>query len=153
MILDLVPIILFPDNHHQVASYAAYGVSLGGHTVWHLLNDERITTACVMIGCPSYTEMMCERAKESDIQVTDRIIPPKLVELIERVGPNPELIKGKHLAVLSGADDTLVPVRYTDAFLPKLQCAELLKKTYPGVKHETPDYMLEECAEFLYKHF
>lgn len=42
-------------DHHSIDQHLVMGISLGGHAAWQVLfNDERVTAAVVIIGCPDY---------------------------------------------------------------------------------------------------
>jgi hypothetical protein len=70
------------------------GVSLGGHSVWHcLLSDPRIQTGVVIIGCPDFTRLMCQRAEKSRLKtwgpsfIGSTDFPPALVQAISQYDP------------------------------------------------------------------
>ena len=55
----------------------ALGISLGGHSVWHLLLHEPcITTGIVVVGCPDYLELMKDRARLSKLSAWTSSKPP-----------------------------------------------------------------------------
>lgn len=42
-------------DHRSIDQHLVMGISLGGHAAWQVLfNDERVTAAVVIIGCPDY---------------------------------------------------------------------------------------------------
>jgi len=59
-----LPSALPPPTQHLVL-----GISLGGHTSWHCIAfDPRITAAIVIIGCPDFTRLMCQRASKTRLK-------------------------------------------------------------------------------------
>lgn len=76
------------------------GVSLGAHAAWVcLLQDPRISTAIVIIGCPDYVRLMSDRARLSKLGTWTHSNPPgssflgstdfptDLVEAVEKYDP------------------------------------------------------------------
>jgi pimeloyl-ACP methyl ester carboxylesterase len=84
-----LPSILPQPNEHLVL-----GISLGGHAAWHcLLQEPRITTGVVVIGCPDFTRLMLQRAEKSRLKTfgpnflgsTD--FPPALIQAVRQTDP------------------------------------------------------------------
>ena len=68
---------IFPENEHQLVNHLVLGISLGGHGAWHCtLHDPRITTAIVVIGCPDFTSLMTNRAREWQLETWTNSSPP-----------------------------------------------------------------------------
>ena len=78
----------------------ALGISLGGHAVWHcLLQEPRITSGVIVIGCPDYVHVMSDRARLSKLKTWTDSSPPGsqflgskdfprgLVEAVEKYDP------------------------------------------------------------------
>ena len=110
----------FPDADHTVTSNIVLGISLGGHAAWHcLLHDPRITTAIVVIGCPDYARLMCDRARLSKLKTWTDSSPPGsrflgskdfpkgLVDAIERW--DPAGLFSKELGSSTGSDSLHQP--------------------------------------------
>lgn len=56
-------------DHHSIDQHLVMGISLGGHAAWQVLfNDERVTAAVVIIGCPDYMRVMTDRARLSKLK-------------------------------------------------------------------------------------
>ena len=64
--MDYLAAYVFPENRVKIVQNVVLGISLGGHAAWHvLMQDERVSSAVVCIGCPDYTRMMSDRARLS----------------------------------------------------------------------------------------
>lgn len=76
-LVTYLPAYVFPREQHHLVSNFVLGVSLGGHAAWHcVLQDPRITTAVVVIGCADYVRLMSQRAKKSRLGSWTRTDPP-----------------------------------------------------------------------------
>ncbi|TQS36829.1 hypothetical protein Golomagni_02714 [Golovinomyces magnicellulatus] len=76
-------------DHHLVL-----GVSLGGHSAWQvLLNDARVYSGVVIIGCPDYTSLMSDRAQRSGREsagpnfLGSPDFPKSLMEVVQKRDP------------------------------------------------------------------
>ncbi|KAG6853967.1 hypothetical protein C0991_012114 [Blastosporella zonata] len=161
LLIDFLPSFLYPDDEpHPIVEWGVAGISLGGHSTWiTLTNDKRITTGIPIIGCPDYSKLIAYRAEQTDVNLTGRYYPKSLRDLVSEVDPasliqdgtaNPFL--GKKILVLSGAADTLVPWEASKGFVTKLDVGSGgLKKVsvYEGVGHECTDGMVKEMASFI----
>lgn len=91
---------VFPGNERTIADHIVLGVSLGGHAAWQAcLNDQRISTVIVVIGCPDYVALMSDRARLSRLEswtssdppgsqfLGSRDFPRSLVEAVEKYDP------------------------------------------------------------------
>ena len=68
LLLDYLPSYVFPGAEHTIQVNLVCGVSLGGHAAWQcLFHDPRITAAIVVIGCPDYISLLCDRARLSKL--------------------------------------------------------------------------------------
>ncbi|KAJ9624909.1 hypothetical protein H2203_004859 [Taxawa tesnikishii (nom. ined.)] len=98
LLINYISSYAFPTASHIISSHLVLGISLGGHAAWHcVLHDSRITAAVVVIGCPDYTRLMCQRAEKSKLEtwtssqgrdfVGSKDFPKGLVETIEKYDP------------------------------------------------------------------
>ena len=77
MLLDHLPAYIFPLSDREIVDNIVLGVSLGGHAAWQcLLHEPRITAGIVVIGCPDYVRLMCDRAAKSKLQSWVESEPP-----------------------------------------------------------------------------
>lgn len=108
--MDYISAYAFPVSPHTISSHMALGISLGGHAVWHcLLQEPRITSGVVIIGCPDYVRVMSDRARLSKLKswtdssppgsqfIGSKDFPRGLVEAVEKYDPA-GLLLGKVLA-------------------------------------------------------
>ncbi|RFU30952.1 hypothetical protein B7463_g5384, partial [Scytalidium lignicola] len=90
--------ILYGPADPQIDHHMAMGISLGGHSTWQLLlNEPRISSVVVIIGCPDYMCLMSDRARLSKLQtytsgqgasfVGSKDFPWALVSSIEKCDP------------------------------------------------------------------
>ena len=97
-LIDYLPAYTFPTNSHTITQHLALGVSLGGHSTYHcLLQDARITAGVVVIGCPDYTRLMSQRAKNAKLDswissdgrdfVGSKDYPKALVDAVGKYDP------------------------------------------------------------------
>ncbi|OCK77937.1 hypothetical protein K432DRAFT_384272 [Lepidopterella palustris CBS 459.81] len=78
LLLSYLPSYIFGTaTPHRLTQHFVLGVSLGGHAAWHcILQDPRITSAVVVIGCPDYTRLMTDRAALSKLETWTSTSPP-----------------------------------------------------------------------------
>ncbi|RKF81230.1 putative alpha beta hydrolase fold-containing protein [Golovinomyces cichoracearum] len=76
-------------NHHLIL-----GVSLGGHSAWQvLLDDSRVHSGVIIIGCPDYTSLMSDRAQRSGREsagpnfLGSPDFPKSLMEVVQKRDP------------------------------------------------------------------
>lgn len=99
-LISYLPAYAFPHNEHIITEHLALGVSLGGHCAWHcLVQEPRIKTGIVIIGCPDYASVMSDRARLSRLKswtestppgadfIGSKDFPPGLVEAVEAYDP------------------------------------------------------------------
>lgn len=69
ILLDYLEAYIFPENGSvKITQNLVFGISLGGHAAWQvLLQDARIATGIIGIGCPDYVRLMTDRARLSKI--------------------------------------------------------------------------------------
>lgn len=98
LLMDYLAAYVFPENRVKIVQNVVLGISLGGHAAWHvLMQDERVSSAVVCIGCPDYTRMMSDRARLSKRRcwvegkgtgfLGSRDFPMGLVEAVKRCDP------------------------------------------------------------------
>ena len=76
-LITYLPGYVFPKAEHKIVDHMVLGISLGGHSVWHLLlHEPRITTGIVIIGCPDYVSLMTDRARLSKLATWTQSSPP-----------------------------------------------------------------------------
>ena len=66
-----------PSHLPSSCQHLVLGVSLGGHSAWQcIVVDPRITTAIIIVGCPDFTRLMCQRASKSRLASWNSSSPP-----------------------------------------------------------------------------
>ena len=66
-----------PSHLPSPCQHLVLGVSLGGHSAWQcILVDPRITAAIIIVGCPDFTRLMCQRASKSRLASWQSSSPP-----------------------------------------------------------------------------
>ncbi|KAL7004710.1 hypothetical protein EMMF5_005724 [Cystobasidiomycetes sp. EMM_F5] len=182
LLADHLPSTLFPLDEVNVAEWMVAGISLGAHSVWHVLKngrccfswqapqanqpiDQRFRVGVPIIGCPSYRKLMQQRAVTSRVSFGPPYMPKQLMKLLSAIDPdstdyasteparNP--FWGKKVLSLHGADDDLVPFSCSEQFLTGLEVGGEGYKSViaePGRKHETTDFMISQMANFLVDH-
>lgn len=94
-----------PSHLPSPCQHLVLGISLGGHSAWHcILVDPRITTAIIIIGCPDFTRLMCQRASKSRLAswnssslpgtsfLGSTDFPPALIKALEKSDPASALL-------------------------------------------------------------
>lgn len=128
------------------------------------LPEPRLSLAVPIIACPDYMQLITNRARYSHIPLEPPYFTDSLRAYIERHDParapytaddasNP--FRGKKVLVLSGANDPLVPFKFSEAFVGGLNVGPGgVKKVVvqPGVEHECTPGMVKEMAEFIWEH-
>ncbi|KAF2435400.1 hypothetical protein EJ08DRAFT_604289 [Tothia fuscella] len=139
----------------------ALGISLGGHSVWHcLLSDPRITTGVVIIGCPDFTRLMCQRAEKSRLKtwgsnfIGSPDFPPALVNAIVVSDPAGLLLPFEYKAPRNlQADEILEPTSNAKAQHAKVLDVTLKNKNIlnlsGGADKLVPYSMSEPFLRFL----
>ena len=108
LLLDYLAGYVFPNAERRIVQNLVLGISLGGHAAWHcVMQDPRISTAIVTIGCPDYTRLMTDRARLSKrknwLETQGRgflgspDFPTSLVETIRKYDPAGLLWSGSGL--------------------------------------------------------
>ncbi len=88
-LLTYIPSYIFPTSKHTISNNIVLGVSLGGHAAWHcVMQDPRIITAIIIIGCPDYVRLMTDRACRSKLESWTRSSPPGAEFLGSKDFPN-----------------------------------------------------------------
>ncbi|KAF9892305.1 hypothetical protein FE257_002082 [Aspergillus nanangensis] len=100
MLISRLPAVLFGASTRHITENAVLGVSLGGHAAWtSIVNEPRIETAIIIVGCPDYVNLMADRARLSKIPSWKKSDPPgssflgsesfpsSLMEMVRRFDP------------------------------------------------------------------
>jgi acetyl esterase/lipase len=174
MLIDYLPTYLFPNEEQKIVDWGIMGISLGGHAVYGCLIDgrcsigttdldDRLAWGCVVIGCPSYIDLMEYRLEKCGLPVSAEYLPEPFRRLVDRNSPGsyfrrtgdvPDALKTKDILILSGQDDNLVPWSASEPFVTKLQegSPSVQVKLYPGVKHEFAPEMRTDFRNWFLKH-
>ncbi|KKY21561.1 hypothetical protein UCRPC4_g03512 [Phaeomoniella chlamydospora] len=118
LLLDHVASYAFPERPIKISQNIVLGISLGGHSTWHvLLHDARFDTGVVVIGCPDYLRLMSDRARLTKLSsctpneqsggtfVGSKDFPPDLVEAVKRFDPAGLLLGDGKVGPLSAEED------------------------------------------------
>ena len=172
MLIDYLPCYLFPNDDREITEWGVVGVSLGGHATWlcltsgfslsldTLMGDERINWGCSIIGCPSYINLMYQRLAKSNLPANPPHFPSSFIKILSREDPGykftdgksiPETLKSKHILVLSGQDDPLVPWDASKEFIEELQKLSNTTRVnvYPRIGHKYTLEMLADLKEWV----
>lgn len=77
LLINYISSYVFPTSSHTISSHMVLGISLGGHAAWHcLLQEPRITTGVIIVGCPDYIRLMRQRAGKSKLPTWTSTDPP-----------------------------------------------------------------------------
>jgi len=157
-LIDFLPSYLFPHGEKIVKRWMLAGISLGGHATWYaLLHEPRLSVCIPIVGCPDYLALMHERAKTSGVQFGPPVLPDSLLEIIEResaVATDKNPFLGKKILVLAGGKDKLVPWKFSESFVGRIEVGEEgVKKVivYPDVGHAFTASMEEDVANFVWE--
>lgn len=130
-LVDFLPSYLFPHDERHVTQWAVTGKSLGGHSTWHVLaNDRRIPIGVPFISCPSYAALMERRTKTAFVSNGPPYIPGTLAQLVARIDPASQPFDqadphrnpfwGKKICMLNGGADKIVPWKCAEDFVRRL---------------------------------
>ncbi|KAJ7178722.1 Alpha/Beta hydrolase protein [Mycena crocata] len=160
-LIDFIPSYLFPMGERNIVEWGVAGVSLGGHSAWiAAATDPRVKIVIPIIGCPDYLGLMEPRAKAQGISVAPPHFPEGLVKVIRAASPtalpytsngNENPFMGKHVLVLAGGSDPLVPWTASQAFVNGLEVGPGTKEyvVFDGVAHEVPPQMVEAVVAYI----
>lgn len=136
--------------------WGVLGFSLGGHSSLLAASQiERLTVCVSVVGCGDYSKLMESR---------DISIPPSLESLVAKRDPihNCKALVSKHIILLGGEHDLLVPPWANLVFAQKLDAlrAEFRQQpgsleicNDPGAKHEFSAFMKDQAVSFLKENF
>jgi len=164
-LIDFLPAYLLPSGAREIKEWMVAGISLGGHSTWIVLRDEpRVKIGVPIIGCPDYMALMRPRAEYASLPIASPYFPPSLLTSVKKHDPssakstsrdpaqNPFL--GKHILVLSGGKDKLVPWYASQRFVEELEVGPGTKKVVveDNAGHECTQRMVGELASFVWEH-
>lgn len=130
---------------------------MGGHATWIAgSRDERITHLCPIIGSPSTTRLLQDRAQKHGIPYAPPTFPLSLQQQLDKTDPlnlDVSVWKGKHIQVISADKDQLVNYYdgATDLLVQKLKDESIPVQVHlePGVGHTVTLPMVQCCAKWL----
>ncbi|RKF73708.1 putative alpha beta hydrolase fold-containing protein [Golovinomyces cichoracearum] len=100
-----------PDSP-KIDHHIALGVSLGGHSAWQvLLDDSRVHSGVIIIGCPDYTSLMSNRAQRSGREsagpnfLGSPDFPKSLMEVVQKRDPRGIFFGFEEVALDPSDDD------------------------------------------------
>lgn len=114
-LIDSIPAVLFPDatSSPPIEDWIVVGISLGGHSTWIVgAQDPRVRCIVPIIGSPDSERLLRARAAGLGIPFSPPYAPAGLLDLLGRKDPchAPATVwAGKHILVLGGGKDRLVP--------------------------------------------
>ncbi|KAF1982597.1 hypothetical protein K402DRAFT_339904 [Aulographum hederae CBS 113979] len=111
-----LPSYVFPSSQHTLTTNLVLGVSLGGHSAWHvLLHEPAVSAAAVVIGCPDYTALMRQRAEKSKLKtwtlsqppgstfMGSEDFPPALIDAVAMTDPAGLLLHSPRMGIAGAA--------------------------------------------------
>jgi len=111
----------YVDGRFNPAQFIVTGVSLGGHVAWNILSEEPgVSGAIIIVGSPNLTAMLTERLEQTsqpDKRENREEWPMALETICLGRDTAVEQISGKTILILNGSLDTLVPNKYTAAWM------------------------------------
>lgn len=110
---------LYVEDRFNPTEFVMSGHSLGGHTAWNILADEkRIKTAIISVGSPNMTDLLLERLGKRDGPDPIRW-PESIAQMYRDRDQRVSQIEGKQILLLNGALDTLVPSKFSVPWVEK----------------------------------
>ncbi|KAK2069182.1 hypothetical protein P8C59_003786 [Phyllachora maydis] len=114
----------YVDGVFVPARFAVAGFSLGAHVVWDVLGrDARVREGVAVVGCPDLTHLLLHRLgryKEPGEVPPGTARWPKTTErLLQQRDAMVAGIRGKDILILNGAEDKMVPPRFTRPWVDK----------------------------------
>jgi len=109
--------------------------------------DPRVSWGCPIIGCPSYIDLMEYRLQMSGLPNAPPHLPQSFRQLLERTDPGsyfrrtgeiPASLTRKHILVISGETDRLVPWSASEPFITRFnqESDRLQVEIFSGIGHE-----------------
>jgi pimeloyl-ACP methyl ester carboxylesterase len=145
-LIDTIPL------YRNVKKWGIIGFSLGGHAALLAMSlDDRFMAGVSIVGCGDYNELMLSRGIE---------LSKSLSELVLKRDPinNVNQFAGKHIMMLHGELDSLVPKSANFSFAKKLEIAvgnsgSVAFIVDPIAKHEISELMMVKACECIHLHF
>lgn len=78
-----------------------------------------------------------------------QLVPPSLVDVCRKLGATVEQVSRKHLLVLKGNEDVLVPWTASQDFVERLPRDKVTVKGYDGVGHAVTGDMVADTAKWI----
>ncbi|KAK9455437.1 Alpha/Beta hydrolase protein [Dipodascopsis uninucleata] len=131
------------------------GKSLGGHVTWNLLSsDPQVFAAISVVGCPDMSSLMAERiggySKLEEIRENTPRWPTSLTPIYKARDELITHISGKKILILNGELDTLVPDKFTRAYIEKYGGNnEIVYICQPSVGHWLSWEMIDKMVEWF----
>ena len=122
--------------------------------------EKRLKVGIPIIGCPDYLKLIHGRATKSNIPFSPPYIPTTLLEHVKKFDPaallhsKPDLLNGKHILVLCGRKDELVPWTASEPFVEALDVGtDGTKQVFvdDNAGHELSQDMFAQMVSFLKK--
>ncbi|KNG83314.1 hypothetical protein ANOM_007579 [Aspergillus nomiae NRRL 13137] len=108
---------VYTGDRFTPTEFVMSGLSLGGHTAWDILSKvEGIQAAIIIVGSPNLTDLLTERlgdAADSEDGTGLTKWPKSISAMYKARDQSLDQINGKHILILNGALDMLVPNKFT----------------------------------------
>ncbi|OGM45378.1 hypothetical protein ABOM_005623 [Aspergillus bombycis] len=108
---------VYTGDQFTTTEFVMSGLSLGGHTAWDVLSKvDGIKAAIIIVGSPNLTDLLTERlgdAVDSKDGTGSTKWPKSISAMYKARDQCLEQINGKHILILNGALDMLVPSKFT----------------------------------------
>ncbi|KAJ5814474.1 hypothetical protein N7474_006251 [Penicillium riverlandense] len=145
---------IYVEDRFTPTEFVMSGFSLGGHTAWDVLAKERgIKAAIAIVGSPNLTDLLVERlcSTEDGKDVTDLARWPESISAMYRARDQSlEQIYGKHILILNGALDIVVPSKFTLPWVEKYgMWNDVFLKTFENTGHWLSLEMMDTIVKWI----
>ncbi|KAG9093844.1 hypothetical protein FRC06_011360, partial [Ceratobasidium sp. 370] len=156
------------------------GVSLGAHAAWLAMDRDPRLSVCIPVigsprlnppsasaepiaaGSPDFLDIATQRSNTCAVPLVSSYIPSSIRSHIIRRDPvsrkrnasQERLFVNKHVLALAGAQDGMIPLLATRAFLDRIDVGPAGTKRLviqQGVGHQCTKEMVREMAELVWK--
>ncbi|KAG8728837.1 hypothetical protein FRC12_021452 [Ceratobasidium sp. 428] len=157
-LIDRLPSLLSPNHDKIFDTWMVAGVSLGAHAAWLAIDrDPRLSVCIPVIGSPDFLDIATQRTP--GLPLVSSYMSSSIRSYIIKNDPvsrkrNSQEFTNKHVLALAGAQDGIIPLLPTRAFLDRIDVGPTGSKRLviqQGVGHQCTREMVREMAELVWK--
>ncbi|KAG9128386.1 hypothetical protein FRC07_014800 [Ceratobasidium sp. 392] len=162
-LIDRLPSLLSPNYDKIFDTWMVAGVSLGAHAAWLAIDrDPRLSVCIPVIGSPDFLDIATQRSSSPGVPLVSSYMSSSIRNYIIKNDPvsrkrspsQQTSFMNKHVLALAGAQDGMIPLLATRAFLDRIDVGPAGTKRLviqQGVGHQCTREMVREMAKLVWK--